>query len=170
MGFYTILGIKPGATQEEIKNAFRKKAVEFHPDRCFEKDAPEKFRKIKEAYDILSKTKTTTPQPKPQPKKPSINDLIVDAPPPTHDIWGVPYKKEKFIDSVKYEQNEVKIIRRKKEELPPEVDLWKSTESQQTLFHKKYWQEYDRLKKDLAYEDPEKFWNTLDLWVKNYKH
>lgn len=53
--YYEILGISKGATAAEIKKAYRKKAVEFHPDKNpGDKSAEEKFKKAAEAYEILS--------------------------------------------------------------------------------------------------------------------
>lgn len=50
--YYGILGLKFDSTQEEIKKAFRKATVKFHPD--VNKDGAEIFMKIKEAYEVLS--------------------------------------------------------------------------------------------------------------------
>lgn len=58
---YSILGIGPDATNEEIKKAYRKMAVEYHPDKVsylgedVQKSAKEKFQKINEAYESLKK-------------------------------------------------------------------------------------------------------------------
>lgn len=181
MDFYGVLGVGPNATQDEIKTAFRKKAMECHPDRCFDSDASMKFNAIKEAYDALTSPSQKTPPQQPY-RKPTApkknkerplhnpNNWIMDAPPPTHDIWGVPYKKDKFIDSIKYEQEEIKpsATRIPIQKREPEVDLWKSTETQINLFNKRYWAEYDRLKISMAYEEPDRFWDMLDDWMKNY--
>jgi molecular chaperone DnaJ len=51
MDYYDILGVSKGASAEEIKKAFRKKAVEHHPDKGGDET---KFKEISEAYDTLS--------------------------------------------------------------------------------------------------------------------
>ncbi len=51
---YDILGLSKTATAAEIKSAYRKLALKWHPDRNKEKDATEKFKEINEAYEILS--------------------------------------------------------------------------------------------------------------------
>jgi len=52
--FYGILGLKKGASETEIKKAYRKLALKYHPDRNKEKGAEEKFKEISYAYEILS--------------------------------------------------------------------------------------------------------------------
>jgi molecular chaperone DnaJ len=53
--FYEILGITKSASEAEIKKAYRKKAIEFHPDKNpGDKQAEEKFKEAAEAYEILS--------------------------------------------------------------------------------------------------------------------
>lgn len=51
MSYYDILGVPKTASAEEIKKAFRKKAVEYHPDKGGDEA---KFKEISEAYDTLS--------------------------------------------------------------------------------------------------------------------
>ena len=51
---YEVLGVTKGATQDEIKKAFRKRARDLHPDVCKEKDAEDKFKELNQAYDVLS--------------------------------------------------------------------------------------------------------------------
>ena len=53
--YYEVLGIQKGASEDEIKKAFKKKAREFHPD--LHPDDPtceEKFKEVNEAYEVLS--------------------------------------------------------------------------------------------------------------------
>ena len=54
--YYKILGVKRGATEDQVKKAFKKLAVRFHPDK--NQDNPEeakvKFQKIANAYETLS--------------------------------------------------------------------------------------------------------------------
>ena len=53
--FYQILGVSKGASANEIKKAYRKKAIEFHPDKNpGDKEAEANFKKAAEAYEILS--------------------------------------------------------------------------------------------------------------------
>lgn len=54
---YDILGLKKTASQDEIKKAYRKLALEFHPDRNKSADAESKFKEVTEAYEVLSDPK-----------------------------------------------------------------------------------------------------------------
>ncbi len=52
--YYATLGVSRNATQDELKKAYRKLAVQFHPDKNpGNKEAEEKFKEINEAYDVL---------------------------------------------------------------------------------------------------------------------
>ena len=53
--FYEVLGVEKGAGEEEIKKAYRKQAVKFHPDKNpGDKASEEKFKEVGEAYEVLS--------------------------------------------------------------------------------------------------------------------
>jgi molecular chaperone DnaJ len=54
--FYEVLGISKGASETEIKKAYRKLAKQYHPDVNKAPDAEAKFREVQEAYEVLSDT------------------------------------------------------------------------------------------------------------------
>jgi DnaJ-class molecular chaperone len=51
---YAALGLRSSATLADIKKAFRQQASLHHPDRNTSPDAPQRFRVVQEAYDVLS--------------------------------------------------------------------------------------------------------------------
>ena len=58
--YYEVLGIQKGASYSEIKKAYRKAAMKYHPDKFSnasekeKKEAEEKFKEVNEAYQVLS--------------------------------------------------------------------------------------------------------------------
>ncbi|HEX6700848.1 MAG TPA: molecular chaperone DnaJ [Gaiellaceae bacterium] len=56
--YYEILGLQRGASDTDIKKAFRRLARELHPDVSQAPDAEERFREVAEAYEVLSKSET----------------------------------------------------------------------------------------------------------------
>lgn len=178
MGYHETLGVPPTASQEEIKKAYRRMAMKYHPDRNpGDEEAVEMFKKVQEAFEWLTDDKrqphqTTqgykqTYQTKPQPPKSRPNDWIRDAPPPTHDIWGDPIGPEK--PRPKPKPRPAPRPMAKYDPAPPEVDLWAAMETKSEKYIKRYWKEYHRLKNAMAYEEPEKFWAALEEWVSKNK-
>ena len=52
--YYEILGVSKDASESDLKNAFRRLARKYHPDRSQEPDADSKFKEAQEAYAVLS--------------------------------------------------------------------------------------------------------------------
>ncbi|MGN1345030.1 MAG: DnaJ domain-containing protein, partial [Traorella sp.] len=52
--YYEVLGPQKGATDAEIKKAYRQMAKKYHPDVNKEPGAEEKFKEVNEAYEVLS--------------------------------------------------------------------------------------------------------------------
>ena len=59
--YYEVLGVSKNSTPDQIKSAYRKLAVKYHPDKNEgDKAAEEKFKEASEAYHILSNTREKT--------------------------------------------------------------------------------------------------------------
>jgi len=52
--YYEILGVSRNATQDEVKGAYRKLALQYHPDRNKSPEAEGRFREVSEAYAVLA--------------------------------------------------------------------------------------------------------------------
>ena len=56
--YYKILGVNDDASEDDIKRAYKKLAMQYHPDKNKDEGAEEQFKKIAEAYQILSNSDT----------------------------------------------------------------------------------------------------------------
>jgi len=83
--YYAILGVGRNATESEIKKAYRKLAMKYHPDRNpgKEKEANERFKQINEAYEVLG-----------DPEKRKQYDMFGKA--GTGDMFGSPFTRAGF--------------------------------------------------------------------------
>ena len=63
--YYDVLGVSKSANKDELKKAYRKLAMKYHPDRNpDDSQAAEKFKELSEAYEILSCLLYTSPSPR----------------------------------------------------------------------------------------------------------
>src|SRR5262245_38214457 len=51
--YYKTLGVSKSASADEIRKAYKKLSKKYHPDANKDKDAPERFKQVQEAYDVL---------------------------------------------------------------------------------------------------------------------
>jgi DnaJ-class molecular chaperone len=86
MSYYKVLELSPGASAEQVKQAYRRLAMKWHPDRNKTHGAEEKFKHIKEAYEKLSDPNYVYVAPPPKPTPPPaakfyrpVVDVVPDA-------------------------------------------------------------------------------------------
>ncbi len=143
MDYYQILGVARTATEEEIKKAYRKLAMQYHPDRNpGDKEAETKFKQVQEAYDTLFDVNKRAryngsrpqPKPKPPPKKPKKSSFesniyksdmqISDAPPPDRDLWG---RKLTSREKAEWVRNNVANVMKTDKQAQEIIDGWKDS-------------------------------------------
>lgn len=85
--YYKILGLSRGAiTDDDVKKAYRKMALKYHPDKNKSPGAEEKFKEIAEAYEVLS-----------DPKKRQVYDQFGE-----EGLKGEPHTMQFFFFSILY--------------------------------------------------------------------
>jgi DnaJ-class molecular chaperone len=84
---YAALGLGSAAPLSDIKKAFRQKAAQFHPDRNTAPEAPERFRAVQAAYEVLSdETKRLAYDDN---RRRNLLDSPIDT---AREIWGAYFK------------------------------------------------------------------------------
>lgn len=133
VNLYELLEVSQSATIEEITKSYRRLARKYHPDSVGNDSTVEQFKKIVEAYEILSDPNkraiynSKLPKSKPLKVKKPLNKKgevdysrdpnlgnIIDVPPSNYDLWGQPINKPKekgFVDSVFYEDESSPYLR-----------------------------------------------------------
>jgi curved DNA-binding protein CbpA len=171
MNWHEILGVTQNATIAEIKSAYRKKCLEYHPDKCRLPNAAQKFIEANNAYRALTDPTykpSAPPAPRPQPK-PQVRPQ--PRPQPRYNIWGREETNEQKVNDSLWArfQNDFYKPAEYRPSIPipkpPEIDLWAQTVTESENFTKDYWKKYKELKSSLAYEEPDKFWDALDEWT-----
>ena len=159
---HQILGVNKDATTEEVKKAYRLRALELHPDVNDSPDAHRLFIELNNAYRALTEPRHQKP---PQARARPRPSTTYTPPPPKRDIWGDPIREDPLwgpsVES--YQRPSFRFHREQEKE--KEVDLWGEGDSMAL-----YWKEYDRLKSEMAYEDTELFWQKLEeFWQRTKK-
>ena len=80
--YYEVLGVEKDADDRVLKKAYHKLALQFHPDKNAASDAPAKFRKVQEAYEILSDVDKRRAYD--ENRRRSLLDSPIDT---AHEIW-----------------------------------------------------------------------------------
>ena len=131
MTHYDTLGISKDATDEGIKQAYRKLALKYHPDRNKSEDAAEKFKSISEAFETLADPHKKFVYDQRLPSKveedirkeareffkdvkeveKEVHTPVVNAQPPLFDLWGkrlTPEEQQQWLDDLHSDPRKLK--------------------------------------------------------------
>ena len=163
--WHKILDIPENSNVKQVAAAYRKKATQCHPDVCKDPDAGKRFIEINTAYRVLTDSTFEAPKPTPPPKpKPKPKYKPYHQPKPKVDIWGDVIDEDEVDLWAQFDRPRPRPLPiRVKPEPVKEVDLWAQQPKNPMAG---YWKEYNKLRKEMAYETPDLFWKKLDEWQK----
>lgn len=97
-GYYEVLGVAPNASAGEIKTAYRRKAMEYHPDRCHLPNAKELFQRVEEAYRVLHEPTSRSRYDASEVATPDPTTSEPEAPEPIHcSVCGVVSAQPRYV-------------------------------------------------------------------------
>jgi DnaJ-class molecular chaperone len=87
--YYAVLGVPEDANEKQIKKAYRRLALKYHPDRNKDADAVEKFREVSEAYAALIGKEKINSEQEIGNSKPETGDQVPETNLNEDELWSI---------------------------------------------------------------------------------